>query len=192
MCWSGHHCNIFIGVRNIKEMPGSVASGTLCIKTYRLYCTAGGHTSAHPHTVWVQSWGISSGNYSQQSGTGAVLYDSLTPFLPSFHHYFISIYPLPYQVCGNTQKAAFYHTLVKGSIQNVPQILTCYKFLLKIQSVILPWERFFVKFLYLQTSFHKYSAQYSTGEICFLFRGISETRHIVLNFLQFDITYPST
>ena len=25
-------CNIFIGVRIIKEMPGSVASGTLCIK----------------------------------------------------------------------------------------------------------------------------------------------------------------
>jgi len=25
------HCNIFIGVRIIKEMPGSVASGTLCI-----------------------------------------------------------------------------------------------------------------------------------------------------------------
>jgi hypothetical protein len=24
-------CNIFIGVRNIKEMPGSVASGTPCI-----------------------------------------------------------------------------------------------------------------------------------------------------------------
>jgi hypothetical protein len=24
-------CNIFIGVRNIKEMPGSVASGTICI-----------------------------------------------------------------------------------------------------------------------------------------------------------------
>jgi hypothetical protein len=24
-------CNIFIGVRIIKEMPGSVASGTLCI-----------------------------------------------------------------------------------------------------------------------------------------------------------------
>ena len=25
-------CNIFIGVRIIKEMPGSVASGTLCMK----------------------------------------------------------------------------------------------------------------------------------------------------------------
>ena len=25
------HCNIFIGVRIIKEMPGSVASGTPCI-----------------------------------------------------------------------------------------------------------------------------------------------------------------
>ena len=25
------HCNIFIGVRIIKEMPGSVASGTVCI-----------------------------------------------------------------------------------------------------------------------------------------------------------------
>jgi len=25
-------CNIFIGVRIIKEMPGSVVSGTLCIK----------------------------------------------------------------------------------------------------------------------------------------------------------------
>ena len=25
------HCNIFIGVRIIKEMSGSVASGTLCI-----------------------------------------------------------------------------------------------------------------------------------------------------------------
>ena len=25
------HCNIFIGVRIIKEMPGSVASGTHCI-----------------------------------------------------------------------------------------------------------------------------------------------------------------
>jgi hypothetical protein len=31
-----------------------------------------------------------------------VLYDSLTPFLSSFHHYFILIYPLPYQVCDNT------------------------------------------------------------------------------------------
>jgi len=27
-------CNIFIGVRIIKEMPGSVASGTLCIYLY--------------------------------------------------------------------------------------------------------------------------------------------------------------
>ena len=27
-------CNIFIGVRIIKEMPGSVASGTHCIKLY--------------------------------------------------------------------------------------------------------------------------------------------------------------
>jgi hypothetical protein len=26
-------CNIFIGVRIIKEMPGSVESGTLCIRT---------------------------------------------------------------------------------------------------------------------------------------------------------------
>ena len=26
-----YRCNIFIGVRIIKEMPGSVASGTLCI-----------------------------------------------------------------------------------------------------------------------------------------------------------------
>jgi len=26
------HCNIFIGVTIIKEMPGSVASGTPCIK----------------------------------------------------------------------------------------------------------------------------------------------------------------
>jgi hypothetical protein len=25
-------CNIFIGVRNIKEMPGSVANGTPCVK----------------------------------------------------------------------------------------------------------------------------------------------------------------
>jgi hypothetical protein len=41
------------------------------IKTYTLYYTAGGHTSAHPHTLWVQSWGISSENSSQQSGTGA-------------------------------------------------------------------------------------------------------------------------
>ena len=28
------HCNIFIGVRIIKEMPGLVASGTLCIYIY--------------------------------------------------------------------------------------------------------------------------------------------------------------
>ena len=28
-------CNIFIGVRIIKEMPGSVASGTPCIKGER-------------------------------------------------------------------------------------------------------------------------------------------------------------
>ena len=30
-------CNIFIGVRIIKEMPGSVASGTPCIYVNRLY-----------------------------------------------------------------------------------------------------------------------------------------------------------
>jgi len=29
-----YSCNIFIGVRNIKEMPGSVASGTHCIIKY--------------------------------------------------------------------------------------------------------------------------------------------------------------
>jgi hypothetical protein len=27
-------CNVFIGVKIIKEMPGSVASGTPCIKMY--------------------------------------------------------------------------------------------------------------------------------------------------------------
>ena len=30
--------NILIGVRIIKEMPGSVASGTLCINTTEIYC----------------------------------------------------------------------------------------------------------------------------------------------------------
>ena len=29
---SGHHLRPDIGVRSIKEMPGSVASGTLCIR----------------------------------------------------------------------------------------------------------------------------------------------------------------
>ena len=38
-------CNIFIGVRIIKEMPGSVASGTLCImliKNLRIKILTGG------------------------------------------------------------------------------------------------------------------------------------------------------
>jgi len=35
-------CNIFIGVRIIKEMPGSVASGTHCIKQLRagIWCSS--------------------------------------------------------------------------------------------------------------------------------------------------------
>jgi len=34
-------CNIFIGVRIIKEMPGSVASGTPCICSIRNWCHVG-------------------------------------------------------------------------------------------------------------------------------------------------------
>jgi hypothetical protein len=31
-------CNIFIGVRIIKEMPGSVASGTHCLRVFPVSC----------------------------------------------------------------------------------------------------------------------------------------------------------
>ena len=30
-------CNIFVGVRIIKEMPGSVASGTHCIRRVQIF-----------------------------------------------------------------------------------------------------------------------------------------------------------
>jgi len=60
---------IMYGMSLLKEVPYDDEDDD--IKTYRLYCTAGGHTSAHPHTVWVQFWGISSENCSQQSDTGA-------------------------------------------------------------------------------------------------------------------------
>jgi len=45
-------CNIFIGVRIIKEMPGSIASGTLCILLTVIGFKPGGRCkySTHLHT----------------------------------------------------------------------------------------------------------------------------------------------
>jgi hypothetical protein len=61
------------------------------IKTNRQYHTSGCHTSAHPRTVWVQSWEISSEIAVNTVALERVFYDSFTPFLSSFHHYFTLI-----------------------------------------------------------------------------------------------------
>ena len=51
--------NIFIGVRIIKEMTGSVASGTLCISTYIYIHTLNTHLSEG--LLWTVSWTYSFG-----------------------------------------------------------------------------------------------------------------------------------
>jgi len=44
-------CNIFIGFRIIKEMPGSVASGKHCIYSAHIHT----HTYIHTHTLTIQN-----------------------------------------------------------------------------------------------------------------------------------------
>ena len=50
-------CNIFIGVRIIKEMPGSVANGTHCIMEvqYRTYIVVRVCSSLHTRTMHTQT-----------------------------------------------------------------------------------------------------------------------------------------
>ena len=48
-------CNIFIGVRIIKEMPGSVASGTPCTSTRSMYIQT---YWAQSFVVWANEWCI--------------------------------------------------------------------------------------------------------------------------------------
>jgi hypothetical protein len=144
-----------------------------------LYCR-GSYISSPPLLLGFKPGGFNLKIAVNKVALEQVLYDSLPPF---YHHSTITLYSSTccHIRCVITLRRQHFITLwSQGSIHNVPQILTCYKFLLKIHSVILPLKRMFVKFLYLQTSFHIPYILQSNPHPFYSFRGLKNQMRITI------------